>query len=80
MASVTFGGKRNVMLNFRTLGYKERLYVEDYRARFARNEVANRVVKALPKATWKGGADIIEDEDPTTETPSRPPGPTWRSG
>jgi hypothetical protein len=61
----TFGGKRNVM---RTLGYKEILYVEDYRARFARNEVANRVVKALPKATWKGGADIIEDEDPTTET------------
>lgn len=62
----TYGGKRNVS---KTLGYKEFLDVSDYRMRFARNEVANRVVKALPKATWKGGADIIEDEDPTTETP-----------
>lgn len=61
----TFGGKRNVN---KSLGYKEFLDVSDYRSRFSRNEVANRVVKALPKATWKGGADIIEDVDPTTET------------
>lgn len=66
IAQRTFGGKRNV---YRSLGYKEFLDIADYRSRFARNEVANRVVKALPKATWKGGAEIIEDEDPTLETP-----------
>lgn len=62
----TFGGKRNVG---KALGYKEVLTVPDYRARFARNEVANRVVKALPKATWKGGADVIDDDNPGIETP-----------
>ncbi len=62
----TFGGRRNVA---KSLGYKPFLDVADYRSRFARNEVANRVVKALPKATWKGGAEIIEDVDPNTETP-----------
>lgn len=61
----TFGGKRDL---YRAFGYKRVLGPEDYRARFKRNGVANRVVKALPKATWRGGGEIIEDEDPTTLT------------
>lgn len=65
IAGITFDGQRNL---YKALGYKRRLAPMDYRSRFNRNAVANRVVKALPKATWRGGAEIIEDEDPTTET------------
>lgn len=66
VAGKTFDGKRDV---YRALGYKADLTVEDYRARFNRNEVANRIVKAFPVACWRGGADIVEDDDPETVTP-----------
>lgn len=65
IASVTFGGRRDL---YRAFGYKRELVVSDYRSRFDRNEVANRIVKALPYATWRGGADIVEDEDPEVIT------------
>jgi hypothetical protein len=61
----TFGGKRDL---YRALGYKRVLDIQDYRSRYERNAVANRIVKALPMATWKGGADVIEDDNPSTET------------
>lgn len=60
----TFGGVRDM---YRTLGYKRQLFLPDYRSRFQRNEIANRIVKARPNATWRGGAQIIEDDDPTKE-------------
>jgi len=60
VASKLFGGRRDM---YKSLGYKRVLLPEDYRSRFKRNAVANRVVKALPKATWRGGAEIIEDEE-----------------
>lgn len=62
---LTYGGKRDL---YEVLGYKRQLFAQDYRSRFRRNEIANRIVKALPQGTWRGGADIIEDDDPTTET------------
>lgn len=65
VASILFGGRRNM---YKSLGYKRNLEPADYRSRYKRNAVANRLVKALPKATWRGGLDIVEDEDPTTET------------
>lgn len=65
VAGRTFGGARDL---YRALGYKRVLEPWDYRSRYRRNAVANRVVKALPKACWRGGAEIIEDEDPNTET------------
>jgi hypothetical protein len=65
IAGKTFGGKRDM---YKALGYKRVLTVADYRARYERNAIANRVVNALPKATWKGGAEIVEDDDPTVET------------
>lgn len=65
VAGHTFRGKRDL---YRALGYQRELFPPDYRSRFRRNGVANRVVKALPKATWRGGAEVIEDEDPTTQT------------
>jgi hypothetical protein len=65
LASRTFGGKRDL---YKALGYKREIELSDYRSRFRRNEVANRIVKALPVATWRGGVQLVEDEDPTTET------------
>jgi hypothetical protein len=65
-AGRTYGGERNL---YKALGYKRELEPSDYRSRYRRNAVANRVVKALPKATWRGGAELIEDEDPNSETP-----------
>ena len=66
IAGKTFGGRRD---SYKTLGYQRNLFVEDYRARFKRNEVANRIVKAFPAATWRGGCDVIENKDPNTVTP-----------
>jgi hypothetical protein len=65
LAGVTYGGKRDT---FKALGYKKIILPPDYRARFNRNEVANRVVKALPEATWQGGGEVWEDDDPNTVT------------
>ncbi len=65
IAGKTFGGNRDL---YKTLGYSRRLSVQDFRDRFDRNEVANRVVKAFPQATWRGGCEVIEDENPETET------------
>lgn len=62
----TFGGRRNIG---HALGYKDVLIADDFLIRFRRNEVANRVVKALPNATWRGGAEIWEDQDPNVDTP-----------
>lgn len=65
MAGLTFQGKRDL---YSALGYKRALQPQDYRDRFKRGDVAARVVEAFPKATWRGGAELIEDEDPTVET------------
>lgn len=66
IAGYTFKGQRDF---YKTLGYQRELDVVWYRARFTRNEVANRIVKALPNATWRGGAELWEDDDPNKETP-----------
>jgi hypothetical protein len=50
------------------LGYKRELTQRDYRARFERDGIAARIVEALPKATWKGSVEVIEDEDPENVT------------
>lgn len=51
------------------LGYKAKLTTADYRARYERGGIAERIVEAYPRATWGGGADIQEDPDPDTSTP-----------
>jgi hypothetical protein len=64
-AGYTMGGARNL---FAALGYKEQLEVADYYRRYKRNPIARRVVDALPKGTWKGLGELIEDEDPQKTT------------
>jgi len=65
-AGITFGGNRDL---FQALGYKRKLDTTDYRSRYCRNGIAARVVESLPQATWRGGADIIEDDNPEVVTP-----------
>jgi hypothetical protein len=64
--SITFGGKRDL---FEALGYKRVLRIEDYWARYLRNGVAARIIEAKPQDTFRGGGDLIEDQDPQTVTP-----------
>jgi hypothetical protein len=60
-----YGNKRDF---YKALGYPKVLTAELLRAEFERNAVANRVVKALPVATWRGGGEVIEDQNPETVT------------
>lgn len=62
---LTFGNKRRV---FTACGYAERLTPEDYRWRYERNEIGGRVIEAIAKATWRGGGELMEDEDVDTVT------------
>lgn len=64
--SVTFNGRRDL---YEGLGYQRILRPWDYRNRYKRNAVAARIVEALPKSTWRGGGEVIEDEQPDIETP-----------
>lgn len=62
VAGITFHGRRNL---FEALGYDRIITNQMYRSRYKRNAVAARIVEAMPKATWRGGAEVIENEDPT---------------
>lgn len=64
-AGLTFGGKRDL---YSALGYPRKLQASDYRSRYKRGDIAARIVEAFPKATWRGGAELIEDEDPEVIT------------
>lgn len=64
-AGMTFRGRRDM---YETLGYTRDITPRQYRERYERNAVANRIVQAFPKATWRGGAEVIEDEDPEVIT------------
>ena len=61
----TFSGQRNLA---DALGYPTTLQPADYVARYERGGIAKRIVEALPMSTWRGGGEVIEDEDPDTET------------
>lgn len=56
---------------FAVAGYlsSKQLTTAVYRSRYSRGGIAERIIEAYPKATWAGGADIVEDPDPGTETP-----------
>lgn len=62
---VTFNGRRDM---YTALGYTRTITPAKHRSRFRRNAVASRIVTAAPKATWRGGAEVIESNTPT-QTP-----------
>jgi hypothetical protein len=65
LAGVTFGDKRDL---YAALGYRRQLVPSDYRARYLRNGIAARIIDVLPQETWRGGGELVEDEDPETIT------------
>lgn len=64
-AGITFGGKRDT---YEIFGYLRTLGPKDYRDRYARGGIAKRIVEALPNATWRGGVQLVESEDPKKKT------------
>lgn len=64
-AGLSFGGKRDL---YAALGYEKKLEAKHYRGRYERGGLAKRIVEALPSATWRGGVELIEDEDPESTT------------
>jgi hypothetical protein len=62
---ITFGGMRDL---YEIFGYDRTITPQMYRDRYERGGIAQRVVDAFPKATWRGGFELIEDEDPETTT------------
>ena len=65
LANMTFAGARDMSV---VLGRADRISTQDYRERYSRGGIARRVVNSLPKATWRGGAELIEDQDPNVST------------
>jgi hypothetical protein len=65
-AGLTFGGKRDL---YSVLGYPRALSPKDYRDRYKRGDIAARIVEAFPEATWSGGLELVEDENPKALTP-----------
>jgi len=64
-AGLSFGGRRNM---YEILGYPDVISPEQYRNRYTRGGIAGRVVDALPRATWRAGGEIVEDENPEVST------------
>ncbi len=58
---LTFDGKRSLTA---ALGYKKNLTPKDYRDRFERGGIAGTIVEAMPVACWRGGGELVEDDDP----------------
>lgn len=63
--NLTFGGKRNLD---EALGYAPKLDIKLYKQRYERGGIAERLAEAYPRATWAGGASIVEDPDPDVLT------------
>ena len=64
-AGIGFGGARDY---YEVLGYDRNISTKQYRDEYARGGIAKRIVEAFPKATWRGGVELFEDEDPNTST------------
>ena len=61
----TFGGKRDLGT---ALGYRPMLQYEDYLARFARGDIAGRIVEIPAEATWGTLPRLTTDEELESET------------
>lgn len=64
-AGLTFEGARDT---YAVLGYPRVINLEMYRERYERDDIAAAVVERPPEATWRGGGELIEDDDPTKVT------------
>lgn len=59
---------RNIRDYDTTLGYPADISFADYRKAFRRGGIARRLIKLMPNLTWSDGCELVENEDPETET------------
>lgn len=62
---ITFNGMRDL---YEIFGYDRQLTPSQYRERYRRGGIAGRIVDVGPNACWRGGIEVIEDEDPKNKT------------
>lgn len=62
----THDGKRDV---WTALGYPTKITPAMSKDRYERDEMAATIVEAMPKSTWRGRGELVEDENPDTVTP-----------
>lgn len=63
---LSFNGARDFYVQF---GYDRTISSRQYYETYRRGGIAGRIVDAYPNACWRGGVEIIEDEDPKKVTP-----------
>ena len=63
---VMFSGDRRI---HEILGYKPTLLYRDFKARYIRQDIAHRIVKAYPEATWSQPPGVKEDDQDDRQTP-----------
>ena len=61
----TFGGARDV---YDVLGYKQDPQVKDYAARYLRQDIAQRIINALPDAVWTRIPSVTDDSEKEEQT------------
>lgn len=64
-AGISFNGMRDL---YDILGYDRVISPAQYRNRFERGGIAGRIVEAFPNATWRGGVEVVEDDNPEKDT------------
>lgn len=57
LAGKTHGGDRDM---YAALGYPRTLSFRDYWEEYMRGGIAERIIEAYPRATWTGGASIVD--------------------
>jgi hypothetical protein len=64
-AGISFNGIRDL---YNIFGYDRVITAQQYLDRYARGGIAGRLCDIYPKATWRGGVELVEDENPKTRT------------
>lgn len=59
---LSFGGARDM---YDVLGYRKNLRPDDYFQIYRRQDIASRIVRAFPQATWRSNPIIAEGDDET---------------
>lgn len=65
MAGLSFSNRRDL---YQVLGFERHLTTAQYRDRYSRGGIAKRIVTVFPNATWRGGMELIDDENPDNLT------------
>lgn len=57
---LSFAGARDM---YTILGYSKNLKPDDYFQVYRRQDIASRIIRAFPQATWRGNPKIVEGDD-----------------